>query len=91
MSREKKQQLLQQAAALNPVVLLGNKGLTPAVTAAIDQALNDHELIKIRFHSKDRDEKRQMTELICQQQQAIAIQSIGHVLVIYRKRKEERT
>ena len=55
MSLNKKQiQHLKGAAhSLKPVVLLGNNGLTEAVVAEIDYALNHHELIKVKIPMSD--------------------------------------
>lgn len=85
MSSEK-QQLRAKAHKLNPVVMIGNQGLTANVHQEIDNALLTHELIKIRIASKDRNYKQQLTEEICQQHNAQLIQSIGHIIVIYRKK-----
>ncbi len=76
---------------LNPVVLIGNKGLTEAVQKEIGQALNIHELIKIRLHSKDRTVNKQTTQAICEYHHAALVVSIGHVIVIYRPQQEQVT
>ncbi len=88
ITSELKRQLATQASKLNPIILIGNKGLTEAVHLEIERALHDHELIKIRFHSKDREDKKEMTDLICQRHQATLINKIGHVITIYKPRLE---
>ncbi|HVV68704.1 MAG TPA: YhbY family RNA-binding protein [Gammaproteobacteria bacterium] len=85
-----KKQLKIQATRLNPVILIGNKGLTEAVQKEIAQALTAHELIKIRFHSKDRAFHKQAVLLICEYHDAALIDSIGHVSVIYRPQQESK-
>jgi RNA-binding protein YhbY len=70
------------------VVSIGNKGLTEAVQKEISQALISHELIKIRFHSKDRIENKKTAQLICEYHKAMLIYSIGHVIVIYRPQQD---
>ena len=82
-----KQALKARAHKLKPVVLIGNQGLTDAVTLEIDRALNDHELIKIRMAGNDRLARRQAYEQIAAQLNAALIQSIGSVGVFYRKNK----
>lgn len=89
LDRGAQRELAAKATKLKPIILIGNKGLTQAVHHEIDRALNDHELIKIRFHSKDRDESKRIADEICQQHQALLIQKIGHVIVIYRKKQED--
>jgi RNA-binding protein len=71
---------------LKPTVIIGNNGLTSAVIQEIDQALNDHELIKIRVHVKDSKEKlTKITQEICTKTDATVIQTIGHIIAVYRK------
>lgn len=76
--------LAAKAHQLNPVVLIGANGLTPQVQNEIDIALNAHELIKIRVNAGTREERQNMIDQIVEQQQAVIVQQIGHILVIYR-------
>ena len=69
---------------LKPIVTIANKGLTDSVNSEIDRALNDHELIKIKVSVGDRDAKKLISEEICQIHKAQLMQSIGHVLLIFR-------
>lgn len=80
-----KQQLKAQAHKLNPTVLLGNQGLTPAVMAEIDRALTDHELIKIRIPGIERSQRKEICQQICAKLQAELVQQVGHICTIYRK------
>lgn len=81
--------LSNQVHKLKPIVLIGGKGLTEAVQAEIDLALNHHQLIKIRISSGDREYREQIIEQICTQQKALLIKKIGHIIAIYRKKEEE--
>ena len=90
LSPEKFKQLKQQVHALNPVVLLGAKGLTDAVQKEIDTALNTHELIKIRLNAPDHETRDEMIKAICEVQQAELIVKIGSLCAIYRKRPTEK-
>ncbi len=73
-----------KAHALNPVVMIGNEGLTTAVRKEIDRALTSHGLIKIRVLGDDRDARIEMFESICNDLNAAPIQHIGKLLVIWR-------
>jgi RNA-binding protein len=84
-----KKQLRRKAHSLNPVILIGNKGLTDAVQLEIERTLFDHELIKIKINHGDRDIKKQIIEKICKDREAELIQTIGHVAVIYREAEEK--
>lgn len=76
--------LKQLSHHLEPVVLLGAKGLTDAVHKEIDIALESHELIKIKLSSKDKLEKQKLADEICKKHGATLVNQIGHVIVIYR-------
>jgi putative YhbY family RNA-binding protein len=83
-----------QAHHLDPVVMVGNDGLTPAVTREVDAALNAHGLIKVRVFSDDRGLREQIFEALATQLDAAPIQHIGKLLVLWRevppKEKSER-
>ncbi|MDD2724858.1 MAG: ribosome assembly RNA-binding protein YhbY [Methylovulum sp.] len=83
MNSVDKKQLRANAHVLNPVVIIGQAGLTDPVLAEIELALNSHELIKIKIRA-ERDERKQITERICGATGAELIQSIGQIAVVYR-------
>ena len=58
-----KRKLKSLAHHLKPVVLIGQKGITESLIKAVDKALSDHELIKVKFIDL-KDEKRELTEKI---------------------------
>lgn len=80
--------LRSDAHALNPVVMIGDSGLTPAVLKEIGLCLDAHGLIKIRVLGDDRAARIEMYAAICSQLSAVPIQHIGKLLVIYRPKKE---
>lgn len=80
--------LRSEAHALNPVVIIGDAGLTPPVLKEIDASLNAHGLIKVRVAGDDRDARIEIYETICEQLGAAPIQHIGKLLVLYRPKKE---
>lgn len=82
--------LRAEAHALNPVVIIGESGLTPAVMKEIGLCLDAHGLIKIRVFGDERDTRIAMYETICQELRAAPVQHIGKLLVIYRPKKEAR-
>ncbi len=68
--------------------MIGQAGLTPAVLAEIEGALNAHELIKVRIRA-EKDERTQISQKICQDTDAQLIQNIGQIAVIYRKNPDK--
>ena len=83
MNAANKKKLRAEAHTLKPVVMIGQSGLTAGVLAELDQALNIHELLKVRIRA-ERDERKLITEKICADSGAELIQSIGQIAVIYR-------
>jgi putative YhbY family RNA-binding protein len=76
--------LKARAHPLDPVVIVGDAGLTPAVLKEIERALTAHELIKVRVANDDRDERNAFYETICAKLDAAPVQHIGKLLVLYR-------
>ena len=69
---------------LHPVVIVAGNGLSAAVCAEAERALSEHELIKVRFAIDDREERRALAVLFCDQLGAEAVQQIGKILLVYR-------
>ncbi|MBU6492126.1 MAG: YhbY family RNA-binding protein [Burkholderiales bacterium] len=84
LSPARRAELRSEAHALNPVVLIGADGLTPAVLKEIDLSLNAHQLIKVRVFGDQRDERLAIYESICDRLNAAPVQHIGKLLVIWR-------
>ena len=83
LSTAERRALKSRAHSLEPVVLVGDKGLTPSVLAEIERALVAHELIKIRVQA-ERDGRAGLLDEICIRSNALAVQHIGKMLVVYR-------
>ena len=81
--------LRAEAHALDPVVIVGEAGLTPPVMKEIDASLNAHGLIKVRVFGDDREARIAVYETICAELGAAPVQHIGKLLVLYRPKKEK--
>ena len=83
-----------EAHHLDPVVMIGGDGLTPAVQKEVDAALNAHGLIKVRVFSDERIGRETMFTTLADALNAAPIQHIGKLLVLWRpmppKEKVER-
>ncbi len=82
--------LRAEAHGLNPVVMIGQGGLTEAVVKETQRALAAHELIKIRVLNNDREARETWLAEICTQTGAAPVQHIGKLLLIYKPAKEPR-
>jgi RNA-binding protein len=76
-----------RAHKLDPVVMIGAKGLTDEVLAEIERALDAHELIKIRAPGLEREARAVAFSAICERTAGEAVQQVGKVLVLFRKKK----
>ena len=83
MNSADKKKLRAEAHTLKPVVMIGQSGLTAAVLSEIEQALDSHELIKVKMRA-ERNERKLISEKICANTGAALIQTIGQIAVIYR-------
>lgn len=90
LTTKQKQYLKGLAHHLNPVVMLGGNGLTEGVLAEIDHALNHHELIKVKIAGADRETKQLIINAIVRETQAVEVQTIGHILVLFRPSEEKK-
>jgi RNA-binding protein len=77
--------LAQRCHALNPVIMIGQKGFTPEVLKEFDNALTQHELIKIKIAAETRADCQDIMTAICQQDAVERIQVIGKTLSVFRR------
>ncbi len=78
-----------EAHHLDPVVMIGNDGLTPAVVKETDAALKAHGLIKVRVQGDDRAAREAIYLQLADQLSAAPIQHIGKLLVLWRPKPEK--
>ncbi|WP_288320335.1 ribosome assembly RNA-binding protein YhbY [uncultured Haemophilus sp.] len=90
LTTKQRQFLKGLAHHLSPVVMLGGNGLTEGVLAEIDNALNHHELIKVKIAGADREVKQLIIDAIVRETNAVHVQTIGHVLVLYRQSDDKK-
>jgi RNA-binding protein len=74
--------------ALDPVLLIGNAGLTPAVVAEARRALHDHELIKVKFRGAEREARDAGLAELATATESILLQRIGHTALYYKRRND---
>ena len=76
--------LLREAHHLKPVVMIGKEGLTPEVVAAVEKALEDHELIKVKFLDF-KEEKKAISQDIATRLEAFLVRIIGNIAIFYKQ------
>jgi putative YhbY family RNA-binding protein len=94
LSTDQRKDLRSHAHHLDPVVMIGGEGLSPAVRQELDAALNAHGLIKVRVFSDSRAEREALLSAAADMLDAAPVQHIGKLLVLWRpvpaKAKEAR-
>lgn len=94
LSNAQKKFLRKLGHGLNPVVYIGKEGLTETVVSAIDEALDIHELIKIKIVNTDKISKHEAADQVPDLSRSHLVQLIGKTLLVYRpnkkKKKDER-
>ena len=86
LSPAQRKELKGRAHDLDPVVMIGAKGLTDEVVKEVELALKARELIKVRAPALDRDARQVAYQALCERTGAEGVQHIGKVFVLYRKR-----
>ncbi|VXB58183.1 putative RNA-binding protein [Luteimonas sp. 9C] len=79
-----------QAHGIKAMLQVGGKGITDALIAEIDAALEHHELIKVKVGASDRDARDAMIDDIAGRTGSALVQRIGHVAILYRQSKDRR-
>lgn len=79
--------LRSAAHHIKPVVMIGKNGITPTLIGAVKQALNDHELIKIKFIDF-KDEKNELTDKIVSESDCTVVGRIGNTSILYRQNED---
>jgi putative YhbY family RNA-binding protein len=90
LTQEQRRSLREQAHGLDPVVMVGEAGLSENVLNEISRSLDAHGLIKVRVFGDDRANRIEILQTICSTLQAAPIQHIGKLLVIYRPKAEKK-
>jgi RNA-binding protein len=76
-------ELKARSQKLNPIIHVGHDGITDALVAALDRALADHGLIKVRF-TDHKSERKQLAGALVAQTSSRKILQVGHTVTLYR-------
>jgi RNA-binding protein len=72
---------------LEPVVRVGHAGLSDALIASLDQALNDHELVKVKFADL-KEQKKELSPQLAARTGSHLVMRVGNVVVLYRQQTD---
>ncbi len=74
---------------LQAIVTIGKDGLTDAVVAALEQALLDHELVKVRVGSSSSEDRKEVGARLAERADAEQVSVIGKTMLIYKAHPEK--
>lgn len=89
LSNPQKRYLRGLAHDLKPVVMVGAKGITASLVTELDNALEQHELVKVKVAAEDRDSRDAFIADLASQATAELVSRIGHTAVLYRRSKDK--
>ena len=89
LSSHQKHYLRGLAHSLDPVVIVGQKGVTAALLQELDGALARHELIKVRLADADREDRADTIEALREASRSELVQTIGRIACFYRRNPEQ--
>jgi putative YhbY family RNA-binding protein len=90
LNGEQRRELRAAAHRLHPVVSISQNGLAESVLKEIDRCLAAHELIKVKLHGVERDERAALLDQVCTRLGCAPVQQIGNVLVLWRENPAKR-
>ncbi|HMN34446.1 MAG TPA: ribosome assembly RNA-binding protein YhbY [Chiayiivirga sp.] len=88
LTSNQKRYLRGLAHPLRPVILVGAKGVTEALLAELDLALDHHELVKVRIAAEDRDARDAGIAILIERSGAQLVQRVGNIACLFRRNPE---
>lgn len=88
LTSKQRKELEKVAHDLQPIVIVGGAGVTDGVMDMVDKSLAAHELIKVKFNEY-KDEKKELTEQICQKTDATLVRIIGNIAILFREKEDK--
>lgn len=89
LTNKERAHLKARAHALEPVLNVGNAGLTDALVTEVDRALTAHELIKVKVGTDDLAKRVALGDEICVRTGATAVHRVGKVVILWRPRPQD--
>ena len=83
-----KRRLRQIAHHLDPVISIGDQGMSAGLIGETERALSDHELIKVRINALERENRNRLGTHLAEACNAAIVQRIGKIIVLFRTNPE---
>lgn len=90
MTSKQRAYLMSLAHSLTPLFQIGKSGLTPEVTAAVDESFNNKELLKITVLKNCVEDPRDIASMLAERSRSQVVRVIGRKIVLYKENKEDK-
>lgn len=87
LTSKQRKSLEKMANSIEPVVIVGQNGVTESLTQKVSQSLDIHELIKVKFN-EFKEEKHELTQNLCNSCDATLVRIIGNIAIIYKQQED---
>lgn len=88
LTKAQRRFLKSRANQLKPLVYVGKQGITDSLVQSVDEVLDAHELMKVKF-LEYKDEKDELASTIAERTQSHHVTTIGHVALFYRQQQDQ--
>ena len=79
-----------QGHKLKALVRIGKDGINDSVIAAVDRALSDHELVKVKLIQGCLLDKDEAAQTLAKDTRSILVQRIGRTSLLFREKPPEK-
>lgn len=90
MTSKERAELRSAAHHLEPIINIGKDSLTPEVSAAIDEALEARELIKVGVLKNCMDDPKELAQTAADRTRSQVVQVMGRKITLYRKNNKKK-
>ena len=90
MTSKQRAYLKGPAMNLDPIFQIGKNSLTPEITAAIQEALEARELVKISVLQNCADDPHELASILSERTRSQVVQVIGKKVVLYKENKDHK-
>lgn len=87
LSSKQRKTLRGMAHELKPIVQIGKSGLTESLMANLEEALEHHELLKVKFGDL-KEHKKELSATICERLKCEVVGMIGHTVILFRRARD---
>ncbi|HEY4054993.1 MAG TPA: ribosome assembly RNA-binding protein YhbY [Kofleriaceae bacterium] len=91
LTPKQRRHLRALAHALKPLVQIGKSGIDAGLVTAVNQALTDHELIKVKVGENAGVERHEAADEIAKQTKSDVAQVLGNIVILYRAHPDDPT